>query len=225
VTEPILDVVDLRKSYFRGGTELPILKGVTFGVARGQSIAIIGQSGSGKSTLLSLLSGLDQPSGGSVVIDSQSIFDMDEAALARFRGAKMGIVFQQFHLMPHLTALENVTLPLEIQKVAKTRECGLEVLRKVGLEHRSSHYPHQLSGGECQRVAIARAFVVSPKILLADEPSGNLDRATGESVMALLFNLAKDNQMTMILVTHNESLASQCDRQLRLQDGIITQIS
>jgi putative ABC transport system ATP-binding protein len=225
VIDPILEVIDLKKSYFRGGTELPILKGVTFSVERGQSIAIIGQSGSGKSTLLSLLSGLDSPGSGSVVIDSQNIFELDESKLAKFRGASMGIVFQQFHLMPHLTALENVMLPLEIQKGSEVQNRAIDVLRKVGLESRASHYPHQLSGGECQRVAIARAFVVNPRVLFADEPSGNLDRATGDSVMSLLFDLARGNKMTMILVTHNEGLAAQCDRRMHLQDGVIIQLS
>ncbi len=225
MAEIILKAQSLGKSYFRGGIELPILKGVDFEVKRGESVAILGQSGSGKSTLLALLSALDFPSKGSVTVDGQNLFELNESALARFRGAKMGIVFQQFHLMPHLTALENVMLPLEILKISGARSAAMDVLAKVGLASRNDHYPHQLSGGECQRVAIARAFVVNPRILLADEPSGNLDRGTGDSVMNLLFELARENQMTMILVTHNEGLAAHCDRKLLLQDGVLGQIS
>lgn len=217
----ILQARELSKTYSQGDTAVPVLRGVDFAVAEGETVAVVGQSGSGKSTLLSLLAGLDRPSGGEIVVGGQALNRLDEAGLAAFRGSNIGIVFQQFHLMSTLTALENVALPLEIAGDPDADAKAAEALRLVGLEHRARHLPHQMSGGECQRVAIARAFVTSPKILLADEPSGNLDTRTGNQVMQLLFDRVKASGMTMVLVTHNEALAAECGRRAILEDGRI----
>ncbi|HEX4925989.1 MAG TPA: ABC transporter ATP-binding protein, partial [Bdellovibrionales bacterium] len=192
-------------------------------VEAGETVAILGQSGSGKSTLLSLLAGLDAPTNGAVEIAGRNVSAMPEAELARFRAAHLGIVFQQFHLMSYLSALENVQLPLEIAKVKDSSSDARSLLGKVGLGHRLHHVPAQLSGGEKQRVAIARAMIVKPQLLLADEPSGNLDRKTGDEVMELLFAQVRASGMAMILVTHNEQLANLCARKLELRDGRLRQ--
>lgn len=208
----ILQTSSVHKSYFQGQSEISVLKGVDLTVNKGDTVAIIGQSGSGKSTLLSVLAGLDRPSSGNISLANTNINAMSEKELTKFRGQQLGIIFQQFHLMNSLTALENVSLPLEITLTPNAKEKALKALDLVGLGHRANHLPHQLSGGECQRVAIARAFVIEPKLLLADEPSGNLDQETGHMVMDLLFNAVTEREMTMILVTHDHDLANRCQK-------------
>lgn len=217
----ILEVKDLSKSFSTAASLEPIevLKGLNLQMEEGESLAILGQSGSGKSTLLTLLAGLDSPSSGSITLNGQSMQAMNEAQLARFRALNIGIIFQQFHLMSHLTALENVSLPLNLFKDTHATEKAHEALDQVGLDHRKEHFPWQLSGGECQRVAIARAMVVRPAILLADEPTGNLDTKTGEAVSDMIFNLVAEHKMTLLFVTHNETLALRCARQQRLEGG------
>lgn len=217
----ILETNSVHKSYFQGQTEISVLKGIDLQVSPGETIAIIGQSGSGKSTLLSILAGLDRPSSGSITLASANINQMSEKELTSFRGKQLGIIFQQFHLINSLTASENVSLPLEIASIPNAQEKALKALDLVGLSHRAHHLPHQLSGGECQRVAIARAFVIEPKLLLADEPSGNLDQETGQMVMNLLFDAVKKRNMTMILVTHDDDLANRCQRKLLLKNGTL----
>ncbi len=217
----LVEVSGVSKEFKQGDTIIPVLRGLSFSVAAGQTLAIVGQSGSGKSTLLSLLAGLDQPSQGSITIAEQNLKTLNQNELTRFRGRSIGIIFQQFHLMRSLTALENVLLPLDILGVAGAEKKALDALDLVGLASRSKHLPQQLSGGECQRVAIARAFVVEPSILLADEPSGNLDAVTGEKVMNVLFDAVADRGMTLILVTHDMNLASRCQKRLPLVQGQI----
>lgn len=221
----MLEVSNLKKTFFQGTNELPILKGVDLSLAEGKTLAILGQSGSGKSTLLSLLAGLDRPNSGSVKVDGVDLSTLDERALAKFRSERIGIVFQQFHLMSTLTAMENVSLPLEILSVPNALELAKEALIKTGLGHRLHHFPYQLSGGECQRVAIARAFLPQPKMILADEPSGSLDTKTGREVLELLFSQVTSTNMTLVLVTHNEKLAEKCDSQMELVDGILKLLS
>jgi putative ABC transport system ATP-binding protein len=200
---------------------LTILDGVSLDVARGASLAIVGASGSGKTTLLGLLAGLDRPTKGTVSLAGQRLDELDEEARARLRRRLVGFVFQSFHLLPALSAEENVMLPLELEGAsdAATRAC--EALARVGLDARKHHYPHQLSGGEQQRVALARAFVHGPELLFADEPTGNLDQRTGSAVSDLLFALNREHGTTLVLVTHDISLASRCERNLRLADGRI----
>jgi putative ABC transport system ATP-binding protein len=214
----ILSLEHIHKAYEQGDRKVQVLKDLNFAVNEAKSIAILGKSGSGKSTFLSLVAGLDKPQQGAIKIDNTDIVPMGEDELALFRAKKLGIIFQQFHLMSTLTALENVMLPLEILQQENVQEQAREVLNKVGLDHRLDHFPSELSGGECQRVAIARALVTRPKLLLADEPSGNLDSDTGEVVMELLFNLVKDYQTTMLLVTHDKELAQKCDSMFTLKD-------
>lgn len=218
----IENAVELRgidKSYSTSGGTIKVLNQLNLVIPHGKSIAITGPSGSGKSTLLGLLAGLDHPDAGSVVMNGANITAMSQQQLASFRARTMGIVFQQFHLIGTLTALENVALPLEILKQDNAFELARAPLEAVGLLSRAEHLPSQLSGGECQRVAIARALTVKPRILLADEPSGNLDQTTGERVMDLLFKLTAERGTTMILVTHNPELASRCDLQYSLRNG------
>lgn len=201
------------------GGSLKILNGLNLDLRAGETVAVLGTSGSGKSTLLSLVAGLDLPSDGAVFLGDKNLVTMPESELVSYRALHLGIVFQQFHLMPHLSALENVSLPLELaddkQAVAKAESA----LSSVGLAERLDHYPAQLSGGECQRVAIARALCVEPLLLLADEPTGSLDTKTADSVADLLFNLVQDGKTTMLLVTHNLQLAKRCERVLRLKNG------
>ncbi|MEW9799181.1 ABC transporter ATP-binding protein [Alteromonas sp. CYL-A6] len=203
--------------------ELQILQPISFEVKAGESVAIVGASGSGKSTLLSLLAGLDQVSSGEIYLDEAPLHQMDEEARARLRGEKVGFIFQSFMLVQSLTALENVMLPAEIagRKDAKAR--AKKILDDVGLGHRAHHYPNQLSGGEQQRVAIARAFIGEPKLLFADEPTGNLDEANSEKIEHLLFNMNKELGTTLVLVTHDNALAQQCDRQLIMQGGQLSE--
>ena len=199
--------------------ELTILNSLSFQVSRGESLAIIGPSGSGKSTLLGLLAGLDLPSTGSVHIDGKRITSMSEEARASIRARYVGFVFQSFHLLPGLTALENVALPLELRSKSDALITAKEFLSRVGLQDRSEHLPNQLSGGEQQRVAVARAFACQPKILFADEPTGNLDIVTGAKINDLLFELNQEQGTTLVIVTHEQSLAARCARRLHLQCG------
>jgi len=220
-TKPIVQVEGLTKQVANvsDNDTLVLLQDINFVVYPGESIALIGPSGSGKSTLLGLLAGLDDATAGRILVDDKNIFDLDEDARAKLRGEMIGFVFQSFQLLSSLTALENVMMPLEIMGVNNARDLAARILGRVGLEHRLQHYPKQLSGGEQQRVAIARAFAPRPKILLADEPTGNLDRATGKRIIDLLYELNKEQGATLVLVTHDESLAEKCDRQLELVDG------
>ncbi|CAH1903514.1 putative ABC transporter ATP-binding protein YbbA [Candidatus Nitrotoga sp. HW29] len=217
----ILQVMNLSKQVESGGRPLVILHEVSFTVESGDSLAILGASGSGKSTLLGLLAGLDVPSSGTVYLDSVDIFSFDEDERARLRGRLAGFVFQSFQLLPALTALENVMLPLELHGASDARERAAAALQRVGLAARLSHLPKHLSGGEQQRVAMARAFVVQPKILFADEPTGNLDAATGRQIIDLMLELNSAQGTTLILVTHDNVLAQQCGRQLHLAAGRI----
>jgi putative ABC transport system ATP-binding protein len=218
----MIDVQGLGRDYVDGRRRLTVLDGVELRIADRELVAITGPSGSGKSTLLGLLAGLDRPTRGTVVIDGHDLGAMDEDALARFRGRHLGFVFQSFQLIPTLTALENVRVPAELLgDFALARRAG-ELLERVGLAERAGHYPAQLSGGEMQRIALARAALTRPKLLLADEPTGNLDSANGERVLELLFELGRD--ATVVLVTHNAEIAARADREVRLRDGRIAEI-
>ena len=199
--------------------QLTILHDVSLDIARGESVAIVGASGSGKSTLLGLLAGLDLPSQGRIRLAEEWLDELDEDGRARLRGEKVGFVFQSFQLLPSLTALENVMLPLELAGLADAAAPAAALLERVGLGARLGHYPKQLSGGEQQRVAIARAFAIEPAVLFADEPTGNLDAATGGRIIELLFKLNKEQDTTLVLVTHDDQLAARCDRAIRLDSG------
>lgn len=218
-----ISISNLSKFYKNGDQKLVILDQLNLTLNSGQIAAVIGQSGSGKTTLLSLLAGLDTADSGNINYDSVNLSDLTENEITTFRSKNLSIVFQQFHLMPFLTALENVALPLQILKVENSIEIAQEALKKVGLSHRLHHLPNELSGGESQRVALARAFVTKPKVLLADEPSGNLDQQTGEDVMKLLFDLVHETQATLILVTHNLDLAQKCELKFKLEKGQLIQ--
>jgi putative ABC transport system ATP-binding protein len=217
-----IQVKDLRKSIRNGTRTVDILKGIDFAVPHGQFVAIMGSSGSGKSTLLGLLAGLDTPSSGEVILDGQSISYLPEDKLAQVRGRTIGFVFQSYQLIPTLTALENVLLPHELN-ADQSKEAGLTrartLLTSVGLGDRLDHYPVQLSGGEQQRVALARAFVLRPPIVLADEPTGNLDTQNGAHILELLLNINKTERTTLVLVTHDPVLATYADRVITLRDG------
>src|ERR687890_388327 len=210
---------DVDLSLGRGAARVHILKGISLEVDKGEAVGLIGPSGSGKSTLLMTMAGLERPDSGKVIVDGTDLSGLDEDALARFRGRRIGIVFQSFHLVPTMTALENVALPLELAGESNAFERAEAELQAVGLGHRLHHYPAQLSGGEQQRVAIARAIVPNPAILVADEPTGNLDERTGESIIDLLFALKRDRGSTLVLVTHDLNLARLCDRTVRLRSG------
>ncbi len=212
---------NLQKRVPMAGAELEILKGITLEIKSGESLAIIGASGSGKSTLLGLLAGLDVATAGVVNINGTDLGALDEDGRARFRGRYIGFVFQSFQLLPALTALENVMLPLELQGHGNVAEQAEHYLRRVELGARMSHYPLQLSGGEQQRVALARAFASKPAILFADEPTGNLDTRTGEHIIDLLFELNREEGTTLVLVTHDQVLADRCQRRLRLEGGAL----
>ena len=215
----IIQVKQLTKTVPLESAPLTILHDISFDIKSGESVAIVGASGSGKSTLLGLLAGLDEASSGSVIIQGEALFALDEDGRAALRGRCMGFVFQSFQLLPMLTALENVMLPLELAGRNDARSRALAILDRVGLSQRVGHYPKQLSGGEQQRVAIARAFVTEPALLLADEPTGNLDSTTGANVIELLFTLNRERGTTLLLVTHDTALASRCGRSLRLDAG------
>ena len=210
---------DVDLSLGRGAARVHILKGISLEVDRGEAVGLIGPSGSGKSTLLMTMAGLERPDSGKVIVDGTDLSGLDEDALARFRGRRIGIVFQSFHLVPTMTALENVALPLELAGQSDAFERAEAELQAVGLRDRLHHYPAQLSGGEQQRVAIARAIVSNPAILVADEPTGNLDENTGQSIVDLLFALKRDRGSTLVLVTHDLNLARLCDRMVRLRSG------
>jgi putative ABC transport system ATP-binding protein len=215
----MIKVENLQKRIPMAGGELEILKGIDLEIKTGESVAIVGTSGSGKSTLLGLLAGLDQASSGEVTVDGTNLGALDEDERALFRGETVGFVFQSFQLLPALTALENVMLPLELKGRRDAREEAEEFLQRVGLGDRSHHYPRQMSGGEQQRVAIARAFAARPVILFADEPTGNLDTRTGAHIIDLLFELNREEGTTLVLVTHEQRLADRCGRKLCLEAG------
>lgn len=215
----LIRVEQLGKSVPDSDRTLSILQDISFEVAAGETVAIVGASGSGKSTLLGLLAGLDLPSSGRVLVDGHSLFDWDEEQRAHWRAAHVGFVFQSFQLLPSMTALENVMLPLELAGNPDARPRAEALLARVGLAERMLHYPRTLSGGEQQRVALARAFAPAPALLFADEPTGSLDHATGERVIELLFELNRDAGSTLILVTHDLRLASRCGRRLEIERG------
>ena len=220
--DSLLEVKNLHVSLPSLAGDIHILKGIDLSVKKGEAIGLTGPSGSGKSTLLMTLAGLELPSSGSVVMNGHCLSDMDEDALARFRRKNIGIVFQSFHLIPTLTAFENVTLPLELAGMGVDYyETAEAALANVGLAHRLDHYPGQLSGGEQQRVALARAVISQPPVLLADEPTGNLDQSNGSQIMDLIFGLKDSLNVTLIMVTHDMSLAQRCDRIISLRDGVI----
>ena len=216
---PIIAVEHVFKSVTDSTGTLDILRDIDFCLAARETAAIVGASGSGKSTLLSIIAGLDTPTRGTVRLDGQDLFAIDEDARAALRAQKMGFVFQSFQLMGNLTALENVMLPLELAERRDARKAATEMLARVGLGQRLSHYPKVLSGGEQQRVALARAFVVQPAVLLADEPTGSLDFATGETIMKLMFELNREQGTTLVLVTHDRAIAAQCDRRITIEAG------
>lgn len=220
----LLQVRNLSKRVTTADGELTLLSEIEFNIGQGEAVAVVGPSGSGKSTLLGLLAGLDVPSAGQVLVDGTDLFTLDEDGRAALRAARMGFVFQSFQLLANLTALENVLLPLELFGRADAEDVARRVLERVGLAARLNHFPRQLSGGEQQRVAIARAFAPQPQLLLADEPTGSLDVATGERVVDLLFALKQEHGSTLILVTHDERLAARCDRSLALDAGRIRSI-
>ena len=215
----VVEVRELAKRVHNGGEPLTILHDISFVVAAAETVAIVGASGSGKSTLLGLLAGLDLPSSGSVRLAGEELGGLDEDARATLRGRLLGFVFQSFQLLPSLTALENVMLPLELAGTANARSQAEFWLQRVGLEQRLRHYPKHLSGGEQQRVALARAFAPGPQLVLADEPTGNLDAATGHQVIDLMFALNAERGTTLILVTHDEEIAARCSRRLRMHAG------
>ncbi len=216
-----LKAKNISKAHHQAQNKIQVLNQLNLDVKAGESVAIVGKSGSGKSTLLSLLSGLDHPDSGEIWFGDQQITHLNETQLAQVRANKMGIIFQQFQLVQTLTALENVMLPLDILKRHKSKEEAIKLLSDVGLSHRLDHFPNQLSGGEQQRVAIARAMAAKPEVILADEPTGNLDEETGKLVMQMIFKLTKLNQTALVLVTHDQELAQLCERTLHLQHGVL----
>lgn len=221
MTDKAVALENLDLSLGRGAARVHILKGVSLAIDKGDAVGLVGPSGSGKTTLLMTLAGLERPDSGRVIVDGTDLSGLDEDALARFRGRRIGIVFQSFHLIPTMTALENVALPLELAGVSDAFDRAAAELDGVGLRDRVQHYPSQLSGGEQQRVAIARAIAPNPAILVADEPTGNLDEATGRAVIDLLFALRRDRGATLVLVTHDLALAARCRRTVRLRSGRI----
>jgi putative ABC transport system ATP-binding protein len=221
MTDKAIRLQNIDLSLGRGAARVHILKTISLDIGRGEAVGLVGPSGSGKSTLLMTMAGLERPDGGRVVVDGVDLTGLDEDALARFRGRRIGIVYQNFHLVPTMTALENVALPLELADEPDAFAQAEEELGLVGLAERLHHYPAQLSGGEQQRVAIARALVANPAIVVADEPTGNLDDTTGGSIIDLLFALKRDRGSTLVLVTHDLELARRCDRVVRLRSGRI----
>ena len=219
MTSHLIEVDAVTKRVSDATGDLTILHDISFVLRERESVAIVGASGSGKSTLLSILAGLDMPSSGTVRLRNQDLFTLTEDQRAAVRGAELGFVFQSFQLLPNLTALENVMLPLELRGDRDAREQAAAMLARVGLGERLGHYPRVLSGGEQQRVALARAFVQRPALLLADEPTGSLDFATGETVMELMFELNRETGTTLVLVTHDAGIAARCERQLRIEAG------
>jgi len=218
---PALDLNGVHLSLGHGAGRTHILKGIDLSINTGESVGLVGPSGSGKSTLLMVMAGLERADKGTVKAAGQELGTMNEDELARFRGQNVGIIFQSFHLVPNMTALENVAVPLELSGDPKAFERAKEELEAVGLGHRFNHYPTQLSGGEQQRVAVARALVTNPEILIADEPTGNLDETTGEQIIELMFNAQERKNTTLVLVTHDPSLADRCQRKIRVHSGTI----
>ena len=219
----VLTARGIGKTVKSGDSDLVILREIDLAVTPGEAVAVVGASGSGKSTLLAILAGLDTPTAGEVHIDGSDLFALDEDQRAELRGRSVGFVFQSFQLLPALTAVENVMLPLELSQNPDAEALSVEMLRRVGLGERLQHYPKHLSGGEQQRVALARAFVVRPKLLFADEPTGSLDAESGAAVIRLLFDMNREYGTTLVLVTHDEQLASRCQRMVRLAAGRIVQ--
>jgi putative ABC transport system ATP-binding protein len=219
MSDPIISVEHVYKSVSDSTGTLDILRDIDFSLAPRETAAIVGASGSGKSTLLSIIAGLDTPTRGAVRLDGTDLFAMDEDARAALRARKVGFVFQSFQLLGNLTALENVMLPLELAGRKDARKAAAEMMARVGLSQRLGHYPRVLSGGEQQRVALARAFVVQPAVLLADEPTGSLDFATGETVMELMFDLNREQGTTLVLVTHDSAIATRCQRRITIEAG------
>ena len=219
---PIIHLEDIRKSYFMGKQAISVLKGITLEIQKNEYVALMGPSGSGKSTLMNIIGCLDSPTAGTYILNGHDVSKMIDDALADVRNKEIGFVFQQFNLLPRLTALENVALPLVYAGMAKKlrTEVAMEVVKKVGLEDRSHHKPNELSGGQCQRVAIARALVNNPSLILADEPTGNLDSKTSIEIMEI-FNKIHDGGNTVVLVTHEEDIANYARRVVRLRDGVI----
>jgi len=218
---PAIALAGVNLSLGRGAARVHILKDIELNIGRGEAVGMVGPSGSGKSTLLMVMAGLERPDSGKVVVADQELGALDEDALARFRGRSVGIVFQSFHLIPTMTALENVAVPLELTGATDALERAARELAAVGLEERRHHYPAQLSGGEQQRVALARALVPNPAILIADEPTGNLDESTGAEIIDLMFKGHAERETTLVLVTHDAGLAARCDRVVRLRSGRI----
>jgi len=223
MSEPLITVKGVTKKVADSTGSLTILHEISFELQARESVAIIGASGSGKSTLLSILAGLDTPTDGSVVLAGTDLFALDEDARAELRSRQVGFVFQSFQLLGNLTALENVMLPLELKGRHDARSAATDMLKRVGLAERLNHYPKVLSGGEQQRVALARAFVLQPALLLADEPTGSLDFATGATVMDLMFEMNREAGTTLVMVTHDRAIAARCERQLRMEAGRLTE--
>jgi putative ABC transport system ATP-binding protein len=221
MSDPIISVEHVHKSVTDSTGQLPILRDIDFSLAARETVAIVGASGSGKSTLLSIIAGLDTPTQGTVRLAGADLFALGEDERAALRAREVGFVFQSFQLLGNLTALENVMLPLELAGRRDARKAAGEMMKRVGLGQRFGHYPKTLSGGEQQRVALARAFVVEPAVLLADEPTGSLDFATGETVMQLMFDLNREHGTTLVLVTHDRAIADRCDRRLTIEAGRI----
>jgi len=218
----MLALKSLKKAYHQGSQSIEIFENLNFHVERGERVAIMGKSGSGKSTLLSLISGIIKPDEGEIFLNDTAYKDLKESALNDFRATNIGFIFQNFHLVSYLNALENVMLPAKVCKVSNPKEKAIALLKSVGLGHRLDHLPSELSGGEKQRVAIARSLIHNPKIILADEPSGNLDEETGNAVMDILFELIKKNNTTLILVTHSQEVANRCEKSYDLVSGKLT---
>jgi putative ABC transport system ATP-binding protein len=218
-----IDLQNVQLSLSSRAGSVNILRGVSLAAKPGEALGIVGPSGSGKTSLLMVIAGLEQVSGGQITVAGQTLHDKNEDQLSRFRRDTIGIVFQSFHLIPTLTALENVAVPLEFKGVKNAGATSLDALQRVGLSHRVTHYPSQLSGGEQQRVAIARALAAGAKVLLADEPTGNLDQETGTAIIDLLFDLKKRDDATLLLVTHDKQLAARCDRIIEVRDGLLSE--
>jgi putative ABC transport system ATP-binding protein len=220
-TQPAIHLDNVHLTLGQGVSRVHILKGISLSIGKGEAVGLVGPSGSGKSTLLMAMAGLERADKGDIVIDGQNLGALSEDGLARFRGRRIGIVFQSFHLIPTMTALENVAVPLELGGAADAFERAAAELDAVGLGHRLSHYPGQLSGGEQQRVALARALAPNPAIVVADEPTGNLDEGTGGQIVDLLFKLKVERGATLVLVTHDLGLARKCDRMVRIRSGVL----
>ena len=221
MSDRMIELHGLQLVYQGGAGPVEVLRGLDLAIEAGETVSIVGPSGSGKSSMMMLIAGLERPTAGRVTVGGVELGGLDEDALARFRRDRVGIVFQDFHLIPTMTAVENVAVPLEFAGRPDAFRRAYEVLESVGLDHRTDHYPGQLSGGEQQRVALARAFAVEPDLLLADEPTGNLDGETGQKIIELLFELQAGHRTTLLLITHDPALAARCGRTVRLQDGRI----